>query len=323
MATWQLYNYLLTSIPAGKRVLRINLDETSICLFQGRVKGNVFVSKREPRIAQDQSASQQRTYFSHVGLICDDPMIQPSLPQFILGNERSIPAGQLPALRASCARNVWLDRGKSAWMNVPTMRRVLRQLKVALEPYMDERQPILLLDANTVHINAQVLADCRAAGILPVVVPAKLTWLLQPLDTHAFAQYKAHLRGAFLAARLRTADGNLSLEAFLGCVQEAIRTVLQGRRWDEAFDGNGFSVAQGAVSSRVTSQLDLTAPLAVPSTRPSFEQLRRLLPEGSRVPAALCPAVLRALPFGPRARWYGPAPAPLGAVRAALAPAHG
>ena len=52
MATWQLYNYLLTSIPAGKRVLRINLDETSICLFQGRVKGNVFVSKREPRIAQ-------------------------------------------------------------------------------------------------------------------------------------------------------------------------------------------------------------------------------------------------------------------------------
>ena len=44
--------------------------------------------------------------------------------------------------------------------------------------------------ASRVDTNSVVLAECRAAGIIPVVIPAKLTGLLQPLDTHAFAAYK-------------------------------------------------------------------------------------------------------------------------------------
>jgi hypothetical protein len=250
-------------------------------------------------------------------------LIQPVLPQFFLGNERSIPAADLQALRASCARNFFLERGRSAWVNVAAMRRILRFLRTALEPYMAERQPVLLLDALSVHINSVVLAECRAAGIIPVVIPAKLTWLLQPLDTHAFAAYKHRVRKAFMEARVRAADGNVSVAAFLGCVQQAIRSVLQGRLWAEAFDSNGFCTGQAGVSQRVMAELDLAAPLAVPSTPPSLEQLQRLLPAGSRVPAALCPVVVRALHFGPRLRWYGPAPAPLGAVRGAPAPAHG
>ena len=140
--------------------------------------------------------------------------------------------------------------------------------------------------ASRVDTNSVVLAECRAAGIIPVVIPAKLTGLLQPLDTHAFAAYKHRVRKAFMEARVRAADGNVSVAAFLGCVQQAIRSVLQGRLWAEAFDSNGFCTGQARVSQRVMAELDFAAPLAVPSTPPSLEQLQRLLLAGSRVPAA-------------------------------------
>ncbi len=48
-ASWQLWNYCITQIPAEKKALRINMDETSICLFQGGARGNAFLSKDEPR----------------------------------------------------------------------------------------------------------------------------------------------------------------------------------------------------------------------------------------------------------------------------------
>ena len=46
---WQWYNYAESQVPAGKQTLRINLDETSVCLFQGDAKGTVFFSKKRKR----------------------------------------------------------------------------------------------------------------------------------------------------------------------------------------------------------------------------------------------------------------------------------
>ena len=35
-AAWGWYNYCASRVPVGKRVLRVNMDETAVCLFQGR-----------------------------------------------------------------------------------------------------------------------------------------------------------------------------------------------------------------------------------------------------------------------------------------------
>ena len=42
-AVWQWWNYYMAQLPTGKVPLRINLDETSICLFQGHSKGTILV----------------------------------------------------------------------------------------------------------------------------------------------------------------------------------------------------------------------------------------------------------------------------------------
>ena len=46
MLAWQHYNYFVGYVQVGRKVLRLNLDETSLCLWQGRRKGNVFIWKK-------------------------------------------------------------------------------------------------------------------------------------------------------------------------------------------------------------------------------------------------------------------------------------
>jgi hypothetical protein len=121
-----------------------------------------------------------------------------------------------------------------------------------------------------------------------VLVPARLTWLMQPLDTHGFQRYKAHLRSQYQDARCRSAgDGDLAIGEFLPCVYSAVRTVLQGTRWAGAFSQDGFGDSQAEVSSFVKRQIGTTGPVQAPVSRPSGEQLALCFPKRMRVPAQL------------------------------------
>ena len=69
---WQWWNHYCTQVPRGKRLLRVNLDETVICLNQNNGPGNLFLSKNL-RMTQNISRGTRRTYLNHVALVCDDP----------------------------------------------------------------------------------------------------------------------------------------------------------------------------------------------------------------------------------------------------------
>jgi hypothetical protein len=78
-AVWQWLNYDCAQIPAGKTPLRINLDETAICLYQGEAKGTVFASKRRQRdggVVQRVGLGKRRCYLTHIALICDRSDVQ-------------------------------------------------------------------------------------------------------------------------------------------------------------------------------------------------------------------------------------------------------
>ena len=69
------------NVEQGKAPLRINTDETSICIFQGSRKGAVFVKKAK----QNVSKSKKRKNLTLLAFICDRTDIQPHLPQVIIG----------------------------------------------------------------------------------------------------------------------------------------------------------------------------------------------------------------------------------------------
>jgi hypothetical protein len=263
--------------------LRLNLDETAVCLFQGGGRGNIFVEKGT-RACQNVSRDKTRKNITHIAFICDDPAIQRVLPQVLVANEHTFLVRDTAALLGGLPPNVTLLRRRSAWNNKKLCAQVIRMLRVALAPFTAEYQPILVLDAAPCHIAPCVWSACAAAGIWAVLVPAKATWLLQPLDTHAFLAYKVRLQGAYQDARLLTADGEMNLPELVPCVCRAVREVLEARAWARAFDHDGFSAAQTAVSERVSNELGHAAHLDIPSTRPSLDQVKLCFPKRAKIP---------------------------------------
>ena len=268
-------------------MLRLNMDETSLCLWQGQGKGTVFIDKkRQLRPVQNVSRAKRRCCMTHVAFICDRAELQPLLPQVIVGNEATFSVRAFAALRGASPANVHLVRQKSAWNNEALCAMIIRWLGVALRQYCGELQPVLLLDAAKLHFTRRVLAACAAAGVVPVLVPAKLTWLLQPLDTHAFQPYKAFLQEAYQQARAASANGDLDIAQFLACVYGTIKQILEGREWAAVFDKDGFASSQAMIRATIQDHLQISVPFAIPDTCPSDAQLQVCFPKRSRVPVA-------------------------------------
>jgi hypothetical protein len=143
-----------------------------------------------------------------------------------------------------------------------------------------------------------------------------MTWLLQPLDTDGFMQFKACLKRAYVDARADAEGGDVGVAAFLPCIYEAVRLKLQGRRWSPVFDRDGFGQSQAEVSPFIKMQLQMEgAPLQISDARPTSEHLKLCFPRRAAVPEA---ALFK--PFDPPRRRLAlasaPAPMALASLRA-------
>ena len=230
-AAWQWWNHYLAQAPAGRRVLRINWDETAVCLFEGGGRGNVFFAKTEQAVVQNASRAKQRTFLTHVAFICDDPLIQAALPQIVIANTRTIPGRMLAALEATCPPQFRLLTGATAWVTARVCAQIVRWLAAALAQFAADLQPVLLLDACRQHLSNGVFAACSATRIWPLVVPAKMTWLLQPLDTHAFFSYKARLRVCYQAACIASDVGSVDVAGRDSCNAGGVSLPPDKRTW--------------------------------------------------------------------------------------------
>ena len=167
------------------------------------------------------------------------------------------------------------------------MAKVIALIGRTLKASAPDVLPILSLDAAKVHLNPHVLAACARWGIKLDIIPPKETYLLQPLDTHAFAQMKRFLRDRYQARVGREGRAALSVRSWVDVATNAVYCYLRSVPWSRAFDHNGFGSAQQLVSARVLTALEMTGPPDVASTRPSDAQLRLLWPRRSIVNASL------------------------------------
>lgn len=297
VAAWQWFNHLASRVPAQRSLLRINIDETSVCLFQGTGKGTVFHSKKRgglnPEPTQPASRKRKRTCLTHVAVICDNPRLQPLLPQYIIGNCNTFLQRDWQGLLAGAPGNVVLVRQQSAWNNIKLFVQILQRLGAILRPYLVSYQPVVFFDACRLHCAREIFQTCLRHHLWVVLVPARTTWLLQPCDTHAFQRYKLILRNTYQAKRARSEGGELSMADFLDCMYAAIRVVLQGGRWNVAFDRDGFGQSQAELSTYVREQMELEDDFVAPASRPSEGQLRLCFPQGARVHV---PSVLPVVP---------------------------
>ena len=284
MIVWQWYNYVVSCIPTGKTVLRINIDETAICVHQQSPRGVLCVNRNVAReLLHHVPRATRRRYITYVSMICDNEDLQAVLPQYLIGNEATFRQCDMTQLQEGLPRNIHLLRRKSAWCDSKVMVLLLRQLHLAISRHIEGLQPIILWDAAKHHTTPMVYASAKRMGFWPITIPAKLTWLLQPLDTHVFASFKRRLEDAHHAARVRDARGEVAFPHFMQCVYSTIDAAISKRSWHDAFDGDGFNASQLGLSTRIKNQLRIKGPARVPEGQPSLDDVAQCFPKRFRL----------------------------------------
>ena len=117
-----------------------------------------------------------------------------------------------------------------------------------------------------------------------VIVPAKLAWLLQPLDADVFSRYKHYLRHRYLELLCDSHDGRVAATSIILAMNDACRKVLQAHAWAAAFLRNGFGAAQSYVKRSVAAELGTDKVADASSELPTLMQLAAIFPNRLDVP---------------------------------------
>lgn len=306
---FQWMNFVTAQVPPGKRRLLIYMDETALAYSWAGQKGTVICQHRIPQGLRLRPESVNRNEIrgnvTHMAFICDDSAIQPRLPQIWLGNKARFTLRLLQPLQGEVPANVHLWRQESSWNNHATMRKALSVLWQALQPFAATHYIVLLLDVARVHIHPTIYRHAQQCGLRLVYIPARLTRLLQPCDTHLFARFKAKLRRRWLDFRLASADGDVSPKQWVLLIAAAIREVFQGNKWAVAFAETGASDLQLRLSSYILRNMGLTEAISAPSSAPLLQDVRGIFPKRLALNVHNYvhwpPAKAKALPAPPKA----------------------
>ena len=283
MAAWQWFNLHRSMADDGDVV--INLDETSISLGMPPPPG--FCSRRKWSQARDPdgrgpTTAEKRSAFTAVMMVSDATWLQPFLPQILIANKKLVRARDLSDMRALLPPSVQLWREDSGWINADNFERVIDILGTVVQTKCPRARAVLLMDTSPAHCHPRVLGACLRNRLRLVFIPALCTSLLQPLDTHILATFKFRLRSMVhdISVLSMSPDSETWMKRVLRCLASTITTVLYGRCWAKAFEGNGFGGKRFDVRTRLLEYMGFNDVPALPLALPAHSQFEVIFPEG-------------------------------------------
>ena len=285
-ASWKWFNWLLAQLPPNKQPLLLNMDETACRLFYDPAKGVlaselVALAARRGRVTSSVTTAQT--------LCCATiPASSPAHHSTFWATSMCYRQAHWAScdLIGVCRRMYMFCDEKVHGSTTPSLQVSPDIGAESCSSIALIGNPILLLDACSAHLGPKFLASCVRSKIWVVYVPARLTWLLQPADTHCFALLKASLRQLFHDTVLRAANGKVTVKNILEHLDRAIRKVFQGRSWSEAFEGNGWSCGQRQVRQRILDTLEWPAIPEVDNRLPSLQDFQTIFPRNRWIPLA-------------------------------------
>lgn len=270
----------------GKIPLFVNMDESVMKLNYGQNPGLLIGKRHLPpkrkHRKEQVSSSDAKAAVTYIGFITHDPVVQPKLPQIILGNKHKLTLGLIAELTALMPKSFRIWREESSWTNKGIMCRILTLLSKCLAEFSETHQIILVLDVASCHYHSSVLAYATRLGIRLLFVPGKLTFLLQPLDSHCFGRLKRKLKEMWLSLAAESDSGTVSHKAWLSAVFMVVPSVLCGIKWKPAFQANGL-LGENLISARVLEQVGWSSPPVVPEGIPSEDQVKSVFPKRAKV----------------------------------------
>ena len=281
---WKWSNFLHANSPSGRKIVRVNLDETAIRLDQREKNGHLTyaarVAKRSARsLTSSATTTQTRGMITLVAFICDNDEIQQVLPQVLIANEAHLTKAEpAAALRMHLGANTILWTGAKAWVTGALMCKIVNLLSQVLTPYKNRYHFIVSSDGYRAHMTKPVWRAFARAGFMYFLIPAKLTWALQPCDTHLFAALKRTLRFECQVLVLTTTDGRLTMTLLVRALARCISQVLRNTSWRTAFWDVGLTGVQACLSDRVLDKITLKYRPRISSSLPTLEELQAVFP---------------------------------------------
>ncbi len=292
---WRWANFLESLAPPGKRILRVNMDETSIHLWQESGPGFVDVpaaTKKKVYLEREKLASLalRRGTCSLLVFVSDDDEAQRLLPQVLVVNKHTVTAQQTRAVQAELGLDsqCFLWRRDSAWCTAKAFCSVVKLLAKCLEPLKPLAHCLFAVDCAPSHATKEVAATAARCGIFLHMIPSSMTSSLQPLDVYVFAKFKRRLRTLYEEKALASSDGCVARDDVLRLVFTTVAEVVQGKSWTRAFRGCGWGAAQQCIGEHLQRKLAWKPEqIAVGSEMPGLSDLQAVWPGRKEIPIAL------------------------------------
>ena len=282
-ATWRWHNFLESEGVGDKTVVRINMDESACKLSPQLHRGHVALptsvkAKQFLRIERRNPLRSRRSAVTLAAFVSDDDEINKVLPQVIVGAEHIIQAWMTPLLNNDRTDSIFIIRRKSGWLMSDVVVNLIKLLGESLKPFAGTRRFVLMLDAARMHLCSKVVKACTRHSIHLMYVPASMTSLLQPLDTHVFSLLKRFIRREYEEFLVKSDSGEVSTFSFLKILIAAIENVIQARSWKKAFWQTGYGDQQKHISRSLRSHLQLEDVPVIPPSLPTLEELALIYP---------------------------------------------
>ncbi len=271
LAFLQWTQWLFQHVHRDRQPIVLNMDETSIARATAGKRGYVIGgSGGAPEHRELFTARETRGHSTLAAVIAADHTLQHLCVQLVLTRDTSLCPATRAALRAVDLPLKWMQ-GTAGWTNGDHMVTVLTEIRRPFQRAFPERPVILFIDAAAQHVSNKVLAHANRLRMQLVLIPAALTWLLQPLDTHVFSVLKRKILSVQQALRAGSLDGRMGPDQWVAILHEAVRDVIQRRDWQHAFAGNGLLGDSGRIRNSLLE--DLGSQLPLPLVPPTDEQL--------------------------------------------------
>ena len=257
----------------------LNVDETSLSTVKHEGRGLISgrrLARRDRRLRPRDGVDRFNTRTTYLAVVGDCPALQPLLPQVILPkytqHETPPPAHLATYAGFGFPFEFWHRSKGCATPRV--MRDWATRVRSVVRSFNDGTWIVLLLDCSTSHLCATTIAHLRRLGYVLVMIPARLTWLLQILDAYVFGLVKKDMRLGEARLRVRSADGRLQPLDRMRVATSSIRRHVINKDWSGFFNKMG---AGNDNTPTATSLLEYCHGQPIPPALPTLAEFAEVI----------------------------------------------
>ena len=238
------------------------MDETPVpYVFGGRFgtrsKRQLDPTKRLKR--QTPPLRVTRGHATLVASMCTEPIVQKHLPQVFMPNTKGMKKKwEGVSATADLPDNIRVQMGTTGWQTIPTMMKYIALLKRTFRT-LKVKKAVLVMDCHPSHYSPRTLSRIAKQNWRVLLIPSKLTWLLQPLDAYMFAQLKRKLHDTNIQQQTESEIGQQTFQNWATTCFNVVSESFKETEGQPMFNKCGYSLPSTCISDRVMQFVDMAA----------------------------------------------------------------